>query len=55
MVKQTKLKAIIIGGGTCGVGIASELAEKFDVTILEQSNIEEAKWLYKIPLGISCN
>ena len=52
MVKQTKLKAIIIGGGTCGVSIASELAEKFDVTILEQSNIEEAKWLYKIPLGI---
>ena len=52
MYKNKKLKAIIIGGGTCGISIAGELANKFDVTILEQSSIAETEWFYKIPLGI---
>ena len=47
MYKNKKLKAIIIGGGTCGISIASELANKFDVTILEQSSIAETEWFTK--------
>lgn len=50
--KNKKLKVVIVGGGTCGISIASQLAETFDVTILEQAKVPKAGFLYRLPLAI---
>lgn len=49
---MSRKKVLIVGGGTAGLTIASQLHESFDVTILEKSSIECYPTIYRIPLLI---
>jgi len=50
-LKENKKKVVVIGGGTAGLTIASQLQEFFDVVVIEKSKYRNYPFFfYKIPL-----
>ncbi|MDC0992872.1 GMC oxidoreductase [Alphaproteobacteria bacterium] len=49
---MSKRKIVIVGGGTAGLLIAENLKHKFDIVVLEKSEIKKTPFLSRIPLLI---
>ena len=51
MLKRKK-KVVIIGGGTAGLTIYSDLRKYFHVTVFDKADIEKVSFFYRVPLFI---